>query len=347
MIGLDRQRTAARRFFALTGLAIALVTFATIFCLSLVPASCDEVRPAYLEVRETRQGEYTVLLETPMRGETRLSLHATFSGNTESITPVVTRTTGDAAVQTWRMRAPEPLAGQTVGIFGLDGTVSDALVRIQFADGNEWVQRLTPQRPTVVIPSQQTAGGVAAIYLKLGIEHILTGFDHLLFVLALLIISRTMWLLVKTITAFTLAHSITLALATLGYVQMPSRPVEAVIALSIVFVAVEIVHARQGREGLAARAPWIVAFTFGLLHGLGFAGALNEVGLPQGHIPTALLFFNVGVEIGQLMFVAAVSALVALLRWSRLRLPHGIELVPPYAIGSVAMFWVIQRVAVF
>jgi hypothetical protein len=347
MTGTDRQRGAPPRFVGLVRLAVALFAFMATFYFSLVPSFCDEVRPAYLEVQETRQGEYTVLLKTPMRGEARLSLHATFSGSAENITPIATRTTGDAAVQTWRMHASEPLAGQTIGILGLDGTVSDALVRIQFADGSAWVQRLTPQQPTVVVPSQQSAWGVAAVYLKLGIEHILTGSDHLLFVLALLIISRTMWLLVKTVTAFTLAHSITLALATLGFVQVPPKPVEAVIALSIVFVAVEIVHARQGREGLAARAPWIVAFTFGLLHGLGFAGALNEVGLPHGHIPMALLFFNVGVEIGQLMFVAAVSTLVALVRWSRIRLPHWIELAPPYAIGSIAMFWVIQRVAVF
>lgn len=342
-----QHHVKARRLGAPARAALALAVFLASLCLSLAPSFCDEVRPAYLEVREIVPGDYTVLLKTPMRGDARLSLHATFSGHTQNVTPAATRTTGDAAVQTWRMHTSEPLAGQTVGISGLDDTVSDALVRIQFANGNAWVQRLTPQRPTAVIPSQQSAWGVAAVYLKLGIEHILTGFDHLLFVLALFIISRTMWLLVKTVTAFTLAHSITLVLATLGFIHVPSKPVEAVIALSIVFVAAEIVRARQGRAGLAAHAPWIVAFTFGLLHGLGFAGALSEVGLPRGHIPMALLFFNVGVEIGQLIFVGAVTVLVMIIRWSRVRLPHWIEMLPPYAIGSVAMFWVIQRVASF
>jgi HupE / UreJ protein len=144
-----------------------------------------------------------------------------------------------------------------------------------------------------------------------------------------------------------LSHSITLTAATLGFVHVPQRPVEAFIALSIVFVAAEIVHLRAGREGVTARAPWVVALTFGLLHGLGFAGGLSEVGLPAGHIPTALLFFSVGVETGHLLFVAAVLSLIALGRRVGVALPRWAELVPPYAIGSVAMFWVIQRVAAF
>ena len=147
---------------------------------------------------------------------------------------------------------------------------------------------------------------MAGVYLKLGVEHILFGVDHLLFVLALLIITDGTMRLIKTVTAFTVAHSITLTAATLGFVHVPQPPVEATIALSIVFVAAEIVHQRGGREGITARAPWVVAFTFGLLHGFGFAGALSEIGLPQGDIPLALLFFNVGVEVGQLLFIAAV-----------------------------------------
>jgi hypothetical protein len=188
---------------------------------------------------------------------------------------------------------------------------------------------------------------VAWLYLKLGIEHILLGLDHLLFVLALLLITRGTWLLIKTVTAFTVAHSITLALATLGYVHVPSAPVEALIALSIVFVAVEIVRLWQGREGLTERAPWVVAFTFGLLHGLGFAGALSEVGLPAGHIPVALLFFNLGVEIGQLLFIAVILCLFTLIRRVRISWPRWADLAVPYAIGSIAMFWVIERVAAF
>ena len=163
----------------------------------------------------------------------------------------------------------------------------------------------------------------------------------------MLIITGGGWKLVKTVTAFTVAHSITLTAATLGFVHVPSRPVEAVIALSIVFVATEIVHRRNGRGSVTARGPWIVAFTFGLLHGFGFAGALSEVGLPPGHIPLALLFFNVGVEVGQLLFIGAVLAFVALVRRIRFPFPRWLEMVPPYAIGTIAMFWVIQRTLAF
>ena len=188
---------------------------------------------------------------------------------------------------------------------------------------------------------------MAATYLALGIEHILLGIDHLLFVLALVLLVKGWKKLVATITAFTLAHSITLALATLGFVHVPGPPVEACIALSIVFVAAEIIHRRQGRPGLTERAPWVVAFTFGLLHGLGFAGALSEVGLPQHAIPIALLFFNVGVELGQLAFVFIVLLVLAAARRLPPRVPAWGWRAAPYAIGSVAMFWVLQRVAAF
>jgi hypothetical protein len=153
--------------------------------------------------------------------------------------------------------------------------------------------------------------------------------------------------LVKTVTAFTVAHSVTLGLATLGFVHVPPAPVEAIIALSIVCVALEIVRADGGRDGVTARAPWIVAFTFGLLHGFGFAGALSEIGLPPAHIPLALVFFNLGVEVGQLLFIAAAFATIELLRHLRIPFPRWARLVPAYGIGSVAMFWVIQRIAAF
>src|SRR5262245_37050233 len=282
-----------------------------------------------------------------MRGDLRLALTPTFSGRADAIIPITTRTTGDAAVQTWRFRVLDPLHGQTIGIAGLENTMTDALVRAVFLDGTSWVRRLTPQEPSATIPLIQSGWSVAGLYLKLGVEHILLGVDHLLFVLALLIITRGAWLLIRTVTAFTVAHSITLALATLGYVHVPSAPVEALIALSIAFVAVEIVRQSEGRAGLTAEAPWLVAFTFGLLHGLGFAGALSEIGLPDGHIPLALLFFNVGVEIGQVMFIAAMLCALAMIRRIRGRWPRWTGLAAPYAIGSIAMFWVIERVAAF
>ena len=191
---------------------------------------------------------------------------------------------------------------------------TDVLVRLERMDGTTQTLRVTPAAPSFVIEAQPGRWQVAKTYLLLGIEHILLGVDHLLFVLALVILVDGTRRLFWTITAFTAAHSITLAAATLGWVHVPSPPVEASIALSIVFLASEIMHRRAGRPGLTYRQPWIVAFLFGLLHGLGFAGALSEVGLPANAIPFALLFFNVGVEIGQLLFIAAVLAAMAALR---------------------------------
>jgi hydrogenase/urease accessory protein HupE len=321
-----------------------------IICAFVVPGGrtfAHEVRPAYLELRETAPGLFDVLFKTPMRGDARLALDFGFSGRAERVTPVISRVTDNAMVQTWRVAATEPLSGQEVRIDGLASTMTDALVRVEFADGREWIERLTPGAPRATIPAGQSAWAVATTYLKLGVEHILLGIDHLLFVLALILIARNTRELIKAVTAFTVAHSITLAAAALGFVHMPTRPMEAAIALSIAFVALEIIRAQDGASGIAARAPWIVAFAFGLLHGFGFAGALSEIGLPAGHIPVALLFFNVGVEIGQLLFVGVVLSLAALIRLSRRPLPHWAGLVPPYLIGSLAMFWVIQRVSLF
>ena len=306
-----------------------------------------EVRPAYLELREMAPGNFDVLFKTPMRGDARLALDVSFSGRVEQTSPVASRVSDSAMIQTWRLSAIEPLAGQEVGINGLSSTMTDALVRVQFADGREWIERLTPGAPRAFIPAGQSGWSVAAAYLQLGVEHILLGIDHLLFVLALILLSSNTRQLVLAITAFTVAHSVTLAAATLGLVNVPPPPVEAAIALSIAFVALEIVRAREGEPGIAARAPWVVAFAFGLLHGFGFAGALSEVGLPAGHIPAALLFFNFGVEIGQLLFIAMVLSLTALFRLARNPLPRWATVAPAYLVGSLAMFWVIERVAAF
>lgn len=224
-----------------------------------------------------------------------------------------------------------------------------ALLTATWQDGSE-VKRLFKNEAgkiTVNLAEVQAGSGsllsAAGRYTALGIEHILLGIDHLLFVLALLLIVRGTWMLVKTITAFTVAHSITLGLATLGFIHVPSRPVEAAIALSIVFLCVEIIHARQHRIGLTYRFPWLVAFVFGLLHGLGFAGALSEIGLPQSEIPVALLFFNVGVEIGQLIFVLVVLILEWLMHQLRVTRLDWVRAVPVYSIGTVATYWFIDR----
>jgi hydrogenase/urease accessory protein HupE len=315
-------------------------------------AFAHEVRPAYLEMRQTGAETYDVLWKVPGRGENlRLGLFLELpEGTTNKSEPRATMV-NNAYSERWTVQRAGGLTGGTIHIAGLSSTMTDVLVRLERLDGTTQVTRLTPSKPSCVVEATPRATQVAATYLKLGVEHILGGVDHLLFVLALLILVKGTGRLIATVTAFTIAHSLTLAGATLGFIHVPLRPTEAAIALSIVFVATEIIHGRQGRAGLTERFPWIVAFTFGLLHGFGFASALSEVGLPQSAIPVALLFFNVGVEVGQLLFIASVFAVIGLARRVNRRFnlsqPAWAWRVPPYAIGSMAMFWVIQRIAAF
>ncbi len=329
----------------------ALLPF--LFLVTLAPGVlAHELRPAYLELRETGPDTYDALWKVPGRGEDlRLGLYVELPVGCTNVTEPRTTMINNAFAERWTVRCAGGLAGGTIHIAGLNATMTDVLVRVERLDGSTQVARLTPPAPSFVIAAVAGAMGVAVTYGTLGVEHILLGIDHLLFVLALLIITRGSWRLFKTVTAFTVAHSITLSLATLGFFKVPSAPVEAVIALSIVFVAAEIVRSRQGRAGLTERAPWVVAFTFGLLHGFGFAGALSQIGLPQRDIPLALLCFNVGVEVGQLLFIASVYAVVAVARRiaSRVNFPQPVWTwrLLPYAIGSVAAFWLIQRLATF
>jgi hydrogenase/urease accessory protein HupE len=317
------------------------------------PAFADEFRPAYLQLRQVSANTYDVLWKVPALDEaTTLAVAPRFPQGTRTLTPVYSGYATGTAVQRWRIEADGGLAGKTIEFANLPAARIDILVRLERADGSVQLGRVLPLEPRFVVTATPGAFEVVKTYTLLGIEHILTGFDHLLFVLALVILVHGVRRLIATVTAFTVAHSLTLVAATLGWVHVPGPPVEAAIALSIVFVAAEIIHARQGRPRLTQRYPWVVALTFGLLHGLGFASALAEVGLPQLSIPVALLFFNVGVEIGQLMFIAAVLAAAAAGRlilqrhirtfrtgwWSR---------IAPYAIGGLASYWVLERVAAF
>ena len=313
----------------------------------LQSAQAHESRPAYLEINETTSGRYDVLWRPPVNTGMRLPILLKFPEGVENVIEPAVRELPDSLVERRIVKLDGSLVGKRIEFVGLEASITDVLARVHLFDGSESTTLVHPSKAWMEVTGSRGFLPVAASYTLLGIEHIGFGIDHLLFVLALLIITSGTFRLLKTVTAFTVAHSITLALATLGFVHVPSKPVEATIALSIVFVALEIIRKREGLNGIASRAPWIVAFTFGLLHGFGFAGALSEVGLPQNHIPAALFFFNVGVELGQIAFIAVVLSLIALVRRIPLRLPRWAELVPPYAIGSVAMFWVVQRVAAF
>ena len=318
-------------------------------CLSLAPhASGHEVRPAYLELRQAALDTYDVLWKVPALGEDRrLGIYVRLPAGTKQLSEPRGFFTGGAYIERWRVLRRGGFDGQTIEIDGLSATRTNVLVRLERADGVTQTTRLLPSAPGFTVKAAPSGWQVAMTYLWLGVEHILLGIDHLLLVLALMLLVKGWKRLVGTLTAFTVAHSLTLAAATLGFVHVPSPPVEACIALSIVFVAAEIIRSRQGQPGLTERVPWLIAFTFGLLHGLGFAGALSEVGLPQHAIPLALLFFNVGVELGQLTFVAAALSIAVLARRLPIGAPSWAWRIMPYAIGSIAMFWVIERTSAF
>jgi hydrogenase/urease accessory protein HupE len=311
-------------------------------------ASADVFRPAYLELEQRDAETWAVLWKVPAASpELRLGIHLRFPSDTEKLSEPRGIFAGGAWVERWTVRRAGGLAGQTISIGGLAGGITDVLARVERADGTTQVARLLPAKPSFRVEASAGRIDVARSYLVLGVEHILGGLDHLLFVLALLLIVKGFRRVIGTVTAFTVAHSVTLAAATLGFVHVPQPPVEAAIALSIVFVAAEILHGLHGRPGLTARAPWLVAFTFGLLHGLGFAGALAEVGLPERAIPLALLFFNLGVELGQLLFVGVAASFVLWVRRARIAWPRWVEAVPAYGIGTVAVFWLIERIGDF
>ena len=329
-----------------------LVLVAVALLADAAPARADEFKPGYLQLTQLDRETYDVLWKVPAIDEsTTLKVKPQFPEGTAALTEVRSTFSRGVTVQRWRIRVPDGLNGKPILFSQLSETRIDVLARLVRLDGTVQLERILPVHPSFVGRPSPGRLEVVRTYTILGIEHILSGIDHLLFVLALVILVQGNRRLLATITAFTVAHSLTLAGATLGWVQVPGPPVEASIALSIVFVAVEIVHARQGRYSLTRHYPWVVAFTFGLLHGFGFAGALAQVGLPQSSIPVALLFFNVGVEIGQLLFVGAVLAVITI-GWrvgQRLRLPQPAWLwrIAPYAIGALASFWLVDRIATF
>ncbi|NNJ96235.1 MAG: HupE/UreJ family protein [Gammaproteobacteria bacterium] len=321
--------------------------FIGLFGLFTAQLQAHEMRPGYLEIKEVTPATYSVLWKVPMRGNLRLQLDPEFPDSCSEAVPPVALSAGGAQIKTWTLRCNDGLADQSITIAGLENTLTDVLARVQHLDGATQTARITPGESSFTITASPSKLALSATYLWLGIEHILLGIDHLLFVFALLLIVNGIRRLIWTITAFTVAHSITLAGATLGYVHVPQQPVEAIIALSILFLATEIVHSRRGRPGYAERWPWLVAFIFGLLHGFGFAGALADVGLPEHAIPFALVFFNIGVELGQLAFVAVVLASAWLLHKYKAFPLRSTEIVTTYIIGGVAAYWTIERVAGF
>jgi hydrogenase/urease accessory protein HupE len=313
-----------------------------------MPANADEIRPALLDIKEQNTGLFAVTWKVPTRGDRVLAITPQLPDSLELVgSPTVQNIPGAQIEHSTFKSNGKSLTGQTIVIDGLSALQTDVLLLIQLQDGTQHSAILRPGSPEFTIPLEASKLEVAGDYWRMGTIHILEGVDHLLFVLALLLIVSGLGQLVKAVTAFTVAHSITLALATLGVVHVPAAPTEAIIALSILFLATEIVHKHNGQISLTERYPWVIAFVFGLFHGLGFAGALSEIGVPQHEVPLALFMFNVGVETGQLLFIAVVVSLIAVLKRLPLTAPKGAWRLLPYSIGGVAAFWTIERVLSF
>jgi len=309
------------------------------------PLRAHETRPGFLVLREVAAGVYTLTWKRPTGGEVEIAIDPVVpAGCRLDAADRQQQLSPGALVVRGTLTCEGGLADKRLRIAGLESTITDVLVRIHHADGRLESHLIRAASPSVILGGTTTRAQRALTYFFLGIQHILLGADHLLFVLGLLLLVGSTSMLVKTITAFTAAHSITLAIATLGYASAPALPLNATIALSILFLGPEIVRKWRGQTSFTIRHPWVVAFAFGLLHGFGFASGLTAMGLPQGEIPLALLLFNVGVEAGQLCFVALILLLEHAFRVLQVRWPGLMQRLPGYAIGAFGAYWTIQRV---
>jgi hydrogenase/urease accessory protein HupE len=306
-----------------------------------------EARPAFLEIKETAPGRYSVLWRTPVLAGMRLPVVLKFPDGVRDTNEPVTLWLTDSVVERRVIEAGAGgLMGKSIEFAGLQATITDVLVHVMTRDRLDMTTLVRPSEARLVVATPRSWLEVAGDYILHGIQHISFGVDHLLFVLGLVLIVTNRWMLLKTVTAFTLAHSITLAIATLGYAEAPVVLLNAAIALSVLFLGPEIVRCWRGETSLTIRHPWVVAFLFGLIHGFGFAGALTSAGLPHKDLPLALLSFNIGVEIGQISFVLLVLLIERSFRQLEIRWPRWVQVLPGYTVGSLGAFWAIQRAAV-
>ena len=318
-----------------------------ILCAFMLPIItwAHEIRPGYLEIKENADRSLLITWKQPVMGEYAIPLHPSISSGWMVDSLASISYTESYLIKRWQIPANHAsLDEQTISIAGLEKTITDVLVQVTLLDEASFTYLIKPINPFVKLDLSKPQPPPVWQYIQLGIYHIWSGLDHLLFVLGLLLLVTKRSRLIWTITAFTVAHSITLALATLHIINVSAAFTEAAIALSIVFLAIELLRHYKGINGFAYHFPWLVSFLFGLLHGLGFASALQDVGLPENNIPLALFLFNVGVEAGQLAFVFVMLFLMAGIRRTRFQLPHWSYKLPAYTIGTMAMYWFIERV---
>jgi HupE / UreJ protein len=318
------------------------------------PAASHALQPGFLDLKAVGGDGWRVYWKVPAAGAGPLPIVAVLPDTCAPRRPGELRYDGSAFEAEWIAQCPGGLEGREIRIEKLEITETDVLVRFELAPGRAESQRLTAATTGFVVPAPQGRVGVLATYFGLGVDHILRGIDHLMFVFALILLVRDRRRLVGAVTAFTVAHSLSLGAAVVGWIVVPAPPVEAVVALSIMFLAAELLRPEGAPPTLAARWPWVVAFAFGLLHGLGFARALLDVGLPEGEVPLALFAFNLGVEAGQLMFIGMVLVAGAALGrlyprvMASVRRPGGRGMgAASYLMGGMAAIWFVGRVAAF
>lgn len=331
------------------GLVLGLVVAAA---LTGNVALAHESWPAYLDLRQTSTETLEVFFRIPTdrqsdRQSDRPPLHLTLPDQARDLQPPRAAGEQGAFVERRSVAIPGGLEGQKIAIDGLSRTRMDVLVRFENLAGKIQIERLTPVDNVFILNTDRVAGDMATAYLGMGIEHILGGIDHLLFVFGILLLVRGWKRVVLAITAFTVAHSLTLAAATLGVIQVPESPLNAAIALSILFLGTEIVRSQRGEDTIGTRQPWLLAFGFGLIHGCGFASGLATTGLPPSEIPYALLFFNIGIEVGQLGFVALYLVLLWAVRTLEMPSPRWAVLLPAYVVGTAGAWWTLIQMQHF
>jgi hypothetical protein len=306
-----------------------------------------ESQPGLLELRQLGATRYEVIWRAPIYYGRPHPAKLQLPEDWQTLGQPTVRQLSDSALHGRMVDVPgDSINGNVVRFPGLEGTITDVFVRVSRLDGTTYTQVVRPSRPDAVLRGERPWYVSSLEYLAVGFHHIILGVDHLMFILGLMIIVRGRMILFKTISAFTVAHSITLALATLGYANVPTQPLTAAIALSILFLGPEIVRVWRGETSFTIRHPWVVAFAFGLLHGFGFASGLSVTGMPRAELAPALLFFNVGVELGQLCFVVLILIVLHSFKKIELRWPRWVEVIPGYAVGSLGAYWTIQRVAI-
>lgn len=314
---------------------------------SIVPAFAHESQPGTLEIKQLKADRYDVIWKAPMYygkpHPARLQMPKTW----KDIVQPTERRMADSTIFHWVVDVePQSIEGTIIGFPGLESTITDVYVRLTRLDSTTMTAVVRPTRPFVELRGERSWHVTVGEYIALGFNHIMIGVDHLLFVLGLLLIVKDRMMLIKTITSFTVAHSITLAIASLGFASIPLPPLNAAVALSILFLGPEIIRTWRGETSLTISYPWIVAFVFGLLHGFGFASGLSTTGMPKAELPWALLCFNVGVELGQLSFVFLSLTLAWSFRILEIRWPRWVLAMPGYTVGSLGAYWTIQRTVI-